>query len=66
MDKILIHIQNISHHLKGSITNKSFFFRNNVQNAIFDLRQKRKKSMLKSGIPDIIAEKDLLVIDPLR
>ena len=42
---------------------RHFAYKNTYNEAIFDLWQ--KKSMLKSGIPDMISENRLLVIDPL-
>ena len=39
----------------------NFSYKNTYYEAIFDLRRKRKKSMLKSGIPNMIPEKKVLL-----
>ena len=45
---------------------KQFAHRNTYKETIFDLRPKRKKSMLKSGIPYRFRKKLLLDINPLK
>ena len=46
---------------------RHFAYKNTNNEAIFDLWQKNKKKMLKSGNLDMIPEKNvLMVIDPLK